>query len=321
MQTSKFAWQRICYAPEGAGAGAGGDNGGNPNPAGGNNGAGNNNGAGTNGGAGQPITIAPEIGDWLKTKGFSDKVNAAMTSEPEVYKAVTSYREAEKLIGQLNSGNKIAVPADVNNLEGMREVYSKLGLPATAADYKFDVPQGGDHTFALKAGEVFHKAGLNQAQAAELNKWWNGLAQEVQTKQTTDRTARDTKQSEDLVKEWGANADTNKEVATRGGKLLAEKLGITESMQEAMADAIGVGPTTKLLHMLGDLGKVAGDTFEGSQQGSRNLTGSMTPEAAKARIELLKKDTAFQEKRAKGDAAAKTEWAQLHEVLAKGVKK
>lgn len=312
MFTDKIPGLRVYRSPDAGGAAGGGAAAPAAAPAGG--------AAPPAQGTTAPITLPPEFSDWGKSKGYNEDTMKLASTNPEVYKVMSSYREAEKMIGQLNGADRISLPKDMTDRAAMDAVYAKLGRPNAATDYKFEVPQGGDNQFALKAGEVFHKVGLNQTQVAEINKWWNAEATAVQERMKADRTTRDNQQIEALNKEWGGDAAGKKEIATRGGKLAAEKLGITESMQEAMADAIGVGPTTKLLHMLGDLAKLAGDKFEGGGPGQRDTGLSMTPEQATARIELLKKDTTFQEKRKKGDAASVSEWKQLHEIKAKGLK-
>ena len=130
--------------------------------------------------------LSQEILDWGKAKGYQDGDLQNFAKDPQAYKLMTSYREAEKMLGSLQSGDKIVLPKDANDKAAWDAIHVKMGRPESADKYQIEIPQGGDSNFALEAGKWFHEAGLNQTQVAALNKHWNGYVQQAMERQNAD---------------------------------------------------------------------------------------------------------------------------------------
>lgn len=265
-------------------------------------------------------SLSQEMMDWGMTKGFQNADLQKMAADPQAYKMLTSYREAERMLGSFQSGDKLIIPKEPGDKAAWDSVYARLGRPETADQYKMEIPQGADGNFALEAGKWFHEAGLNQAQAETLNKHWNGYVAgfvEQQNKALAEQAATEVT---NLEKEWGANLKLNSELATRGLNVIGKELALTGDRIEAIRNGdnvtLSAAEALKLFRLVGDIGKTTGDTFEGSGPGQRGTGLSMTPEAAKVRLNTLQNDPAFYKRLMNNDAEAVKERDGLLKTIA-----
>ena len=269
--------------------------------------------------------LSQEILDWGKAKGYQDGDLQNFAKDPQAYKLMTSYREAEKMLGSLQSGDKIVLPKDANDKAAWDAIHVKMGRPESADKYQIEIPQGGDSNFALEAGKWFHEAGLNQTQVAALNKHWNGYVQQAMERQNADLAVKAAEEVTALEKDWGPNAKVNGEVATRGLNLMGKELGLTPERLEQIKSGnnvtLSAGEALKLFRMVGDLGKTTNDTFEGAGTGERAGGLNMTPSDAQAKLDRLQKDPAFYQRLQNKDAAAVKERDDLFKIIASGMPK
>jgi len=181
-----------------------------------------------------------------------------------------------------------------------RAVFQRLGAPKAAKDYEIQVKEDfGGNTFAEKAQEIFYKHNLTKAQGqnviAELTEYAGAqkAAQAEQHKNTILQA--DVK----LKQEWGAQYDTNVNLAKQGAKILGldlKSLDIMEALQ---------GRDT-LLKNLQRIGVSVGEsTFV---EGSGAAPQTMSPEQAQAEIKTMLSDQKFAKKVARGDAEATAKW-------------
>jgi len=98
-----------------------------------------------------------------------------------------------------------------------------LGVPDKPADYEFPKAEGVEHDEKMLtwARDVFHKAGLNKEQAAQISQQWDefikGIEQGMQESETNALKEVETK----LKEEWKADYDKNFELSTRAFKKFA----------------------------------------------------------------------------------------------------
>lgn len=222
-----------------------------------------------------------------KTKGWA--------KPDDVFK---SYANLEKLVG----GDKIPAPKNPDDTEGYERIYKALGKPEAPDGYKLPIPDGSDGEFAKTAAGMFHKAGLGAKQAEVLATEWNAL----QTAQAAAiEKAHAVKAAQDLGElktDWGDKYDANLEM----GRRAAKQFGLDTPMLEKIERAVGTKPLMTLLNKIG--AGLAEDTFEGGGSGS---TFKQSPEQARARLDSLKKDTAWQTRFINGGADEKAEWNRL----------
>lgn len=264
------------------------------------------------GGTPDAITIAPELSEWAKAKGYGDFETRAK-ADPTFYKMATSYRETEKFIG----GDKIPLPKDMNDAEAMKSVFAKLGTPADAKEYKLSVPEGQDAAFANAFRGAAHEANLTQGQAAKLNTWWNGMVDGIIKGEDSQRAEKAAADKIGLEKDWGGSFDANKEVAERMRNTLASELGIPrDKLTDGLEETFGLRDAMRILNFLGVKSNVAGDTFEGGEHGGNRGGGiQLTPDQARDEKGKLLADRDFALAYKQGKTEARQKLADLNAII------
>lgn len=151
------------------------------------------------------------------------KAWAANKNFPGIEQALESQRNLETLLGADKAGRAVVVPKDENDAEGWKALGEKMGVPAKAADYKLPVPEGQDSAYAEIAQGWMKEANIAPAQAHKLAELQNKFVADLQAKSK----AASEKATAELTAEWGPKAAENTEIARRGYRQFAEKLGIT----------------------------------------------------------------------------------------------
>jgi hypothetical protein len=263
----------------GAGAGSGGaasPGSGSPPPA-----------AGGDGAAATGVTFPAAGQAWgdshWKAIGYDD--NALVTIKERGWKTpndqFTSYRNLEKLTGDLNSVVKIPKSGDAKEWE---PIYDKLGRPKTPNDYTVKLPEGDKGELATAFKPIFHKAGLSQNQVNVISEAWNAHVKGLQEAQTQQQTTRNAEELAALKTAWKDSYDENLEVVNRA----AEALGLEEKDLDVFKSGLGPKRTLELLHKIGS--KVAiedGKPAGFKSQGGNGFKG-MSAESAKAALEELR---------------------------------
>jgi hypothetical protein len=267
----------LFFSPDGAPAGGDGASGA---PAGGASPAG--------GGGAAPTGVSfPEAGQaWAdshwKAIGYDD--NALVTIKERGWKTpsdqFTSYRNLEKLTGDLNSVVKIPKSGDAKEWE---PVYDKLGRPKSANDYVVKLPEGDKGELATAFKPIFHKAGLSQNQVNVISEAWNAHVKGLQDAQTQQQTTRNAEEIAALKTAWKDSYDENLEAVNRA----AESLGLEEKDLDVFKNHLGPKRTLEILHKFGS--KVALEDSKPAgfkPQGGNGFKG-MTADQAKAELKTL----------------------------------
>jgi hypothetical protein len=227
--------------------------------------------------------------DWAANKGF-----------PGLAEAMESHRNLEKLLGS----EKLPMPRDDNDREGLERVYKALGKPDDPKAYGLDRLEGVDPGFAGEAGGWFQEAGLNPRQAGVLAERWQAF---VTGREAVEQQRAQVKSAQDisaLQGEWGGAFDANVELARRA----ARQFGVGEALP-ALEQALGSRGLIAFLHRVGSgLGE---DSYE---TGAPARGFSLSPDQARARIDALKRDTGFGARYLARDAEATAEMDRLHRI-------
>lgn len=233
-----------------------------------------------------------DLKGYVQTKGFKD---------PQA--VVESYKNFEKLMGAPK--DKLLKLPEKADAPEWNDVYAKLGRPADAKEYKFDLPKESDPAFEAWARENFHKLGLTKNQAENLMKGYVELSTN-QAKLSTEARQTELKAQEDsLKKEWGSAFDQNTQVA----KKAATQFGIDGKMIDTLEAAMGYDGVMKFLQNIGS--KIGEASYVGSNS-PKGFSGILTPEQARNEINELKKDNDFTKKWATGDVESRRKMEQLH---------
>ena len=268
----------------------------------------NNNGTTNNGGANTTVTpdtswassLPDEMKPWIGGMGL-DKLDAPAA----LAKVLPMYRGAEQKLG-VPADQVLRLPGKDAKPEDWRAVWQRLGAPEKPEDYGIEPPQqGGDPEFLKTAVGWFHELGIPKAMAASLAGKWNEYAAAAQTRAEGQWNERFDKEVADLKNEWKAEYDKNLDLSNR----VLRAAGFTPEQQMAIEQALGPKAFRQSFAKFGAM--VGEHRFHG---GNTNTVFQMSTEAAKTRLEDLKKDNAFQTKLLGGDADAKAEWTRLHQV-------
>lgn len=232
---------------------------------------------------------------YVQTKGFKD-----------VPALADAYRNLEKLQG-VPQDRLLKLPdkPDAPEWDG---VYSRLGRPEKPEGYelKFD----GDPAFATRMAAAMHKAGVPKSAAGALNAEWNAYVSELIEADTREKQQKDATEMAALRGEWGNDYAKHEELARRAGR----EFGLAEADFQAISSALGSSKTLKLFQSIGSKMAEPGP-FDPSGQ-SRSSSFGLTPEAAKAQINVLMSDKDWTAKYLGGDKAAANEMTRLQQIAA-----
>lgn len=237
---------------------------------------------------------------FVTAKGW-DKLDAGAA----LAQAVKGYRGAESMLG-VPADQVLKLPGANAKPEDWRPIWAKLGAPEKPDDYGLPVPDGADPTFAKTAAAWFHEHGVPKAAAVAIASKWNEHIAGSEAAQLDAWNKRFDEEMNALKSDWkGDDFAKNSDLAKR----VMKHTGWTSEQLTAMERALG---PRAFLQGFAKFGGMVGEHRFVGDAGSTQFAQS--PEAAKARIDALMKDGAWQEARGKGDADKQAEWTKLHEI-------
>jgi len=252
---------------------------------------------------GQPGAAQADAFNW-QTVGLDSEASTLVTERQWKHPndVIKSYRNLEKLTG-VPAEQIIKLPKG-DDPKAWNEVYTRLGRPEKAADYKLPVPEGQDGSFAKTAADWFHEAGVTQAGATRLATKWNEFQAAQQQQQAAQIAARDTEQVNALKSEWGVNYDR---LAGQVDKA-AETFGMKPEQLAALKQVMGPKEAMQFMQKIGSkLGVEDAQFHDGAApQGFNN----MSPEQAQAEIKRLQNDKLFAQEFNSKDPRVKSEARQ-----------
>lgn len=253
---------------------------------------------------------APEVVGYLQNKGLADK-----TPEEVALTVINSHREAEKFIGAPAS-ELVRIPkpdADEATLKAYRE---RIGVPPDKTGYDFSSIKGADGNPLAsptldRVRDIVAEAHLPKDAATRIAAGIVKFEQEREANILAEKTGKLTEQKAALAKNWGANFEVNKIVAQSA----AAKLGVDPETVTALEGVIGYDKVMEMFRAIGS--KMGEDTFV-RPPGAPGTEGVMSVDAAKARIEELKSDTAWRDRYLNGGAEEKRVMAGLVAIVTGG---
>lgn len=236
-----------------------------------------------------------DLKGYVQTKGFKDTTAV-----------LDSYRNLEKLMGAPKE-RLVRLPEKDDDAEGWSQVFERLGRPKEAKEYGIKAPaELGDAKFIETMQAAFHEAGLSKRQAEQIVGKWNEHMTGTITSNKEMYQAKLAEQEQTLKKEWGMAYEQN----VKAGQRAAQMFGIDGATIDKLEETMGFAGVMKLMHQIGS--KIGEDSFVSADGKESSFSGSLTPEAARHRIDALKKDPDFAKKIADNNAEARAEWDRLH---------
>jgi len=206
----------------------------------------------------QTTTLTPEtvITDWKANLSDEIRADKSLENIKDIEGLAKSYVHAQKLVGS----DKIPVPNKFATEKDWDAVYEKLGRPADATGYKYDLPE--DKNLDAEALNNFstqaHKLGLLPGQANGVVQFYNEAMSKVQQEQDNVAVAAREASTSELKKEWGQAYDQKVSQAAN----LAQSVGANELLNANMADGTKLGDHPIMIKAFAQLaGKMGEDSI------------------------------------------------------------
>ncbi len=244
----------------------------------------------------------PANDDWRASIDDEGARKHAETFASPADAAKSAFSLRQKMSNAINIPGKDATDED-------RAAYrEKLGVPKTAGEYDFVMPEGTELTESDQAGldrmkEMYHKAGMTPDQVKILN--GELFTQEAGRKEDSAKKAEaDVAQAEtDLRKEWGDDYTANKNHADRALKAFGGD-DFIHMMETAEFNGVKFGNNPALLKVFAGIGrKIDESTLDltmtpETKQDAETKMDELTTEAhaARDRGETKKAETLFRER-------------------------
>ncbi|MHB8825154.1 MAG: hypothetical protein ACYC5T_10020 [Thiobacillus sp.] len=275
------------------------------------------------GGAANPGTVpAAAWYDSFQDQGTKDWLKAYGDAYPNPEAVATKALNLEKFVGAEKSGRGVVAPKSDAPPAEWQEFYKKVGgVPEKADGYKLPASLDANMAAALNADPMIAqfrehalKSGMPPVFFESAMEWYINTASGKEQSMIDDFSAKAEQDILDLKNEWkGVEFDKNAELGRR-----ASKQFIPHESQEEFEDKLtrieGALGTKETLKLFASIGAAMGEHSFESGDGNGNMSGGMSPEAARIRISQLKTDSSFAAKLASGDTASKTEWDTLHKL-------
>ena len=202
--------------------------------------------------------LTPEtvVTDWKANLSDEIRADKSLENIKDIEGLAKSYVHAQKLVGS----DKIPVPNKFATEKDWDAVYEKLGRPADATGYKYDLPE--DKNLDAEALNNFstqaHKLGLLPGQANGVVQFYNEAMSKVQQEQDNVAVAAREASTSELKKEWGQAYDQKVSQAAN----LAQSVGANELLNANMADGTKLGDHPVMIKAFAQLaGKMGEDSI------------------------------------------------------------
>lgn len=160
--------------------------------------------------------------------------------------------------------NAITMPGKDASDEELSEYRTKLGVPATAAEYGItadDLPDGVDvesvNAELASMAEAMHKAGATPAAAKAAAEARLGALRESAEANAERQSKVQGEQEAALRKKWGKEYDTNHRYAERGFTQFAGDVGA--DLLEKEIDGVRIGDHPVFLELFANIGRKMGE--------------------------------------------------------------
>lgn len=226
--------------------------------------------------------------------------------------AVTAYRNLETFVGT-PADRLLKLPEKADD-PAWRDIHTKLGFaaPDKPEGYNIEVPEGASPEFADQARQWALKNKIPAHMMEGLSKDWNAWVAGQVTAQQEQEQLRAQADLNQLKSEWGQSYAGSVELARRAAGEAARIAGIGADELSAVEGALG---TAKFMKLFAGIGSTTSGEAPAHGTESPGRTGfNLSPEAAQARLDGLKKDSAWFQRYNSGDQQARNEWDTLNRI-------
>ena len=183
------------------------------------------------------------------------KIAERFNTVGDVMKAISDFRKRES--------TSIRVPGADASDEDKAKFYRAIGVPETAEDYEFVMPEDreatdGDRAVQTIMADVFLSEGITAGQAKALNVAWNGIRTDAEAAILKQDTAFAEKQDAELREEWRDDYKRNMVAVSRAA---AQFLGddFEEAKKIETKDGRFIFDHAMIVKMLAKVGREMGE--------------------------------------------------------------
>lgn len=185
----------------------------------------------------------------------------------EFAKRLSSPADAVKVALDLRKANSamIRVPSKDATAEERAKFNKAIGVPEKAEDYKFDLgrePTEADKAIQSKIAAVALEHGVPASAMAGISKAVSEMAQAAKDEENRVAVASREANEASLRKEWGADYDANKTLASRAVQAFGEVKShpeVIELFEKTIVNGQKLGDHPVLLRMFGNIGRRMGE--------------------------------------------------------------
>lgn len=179
-------------------------------------------------------------------------------NKPEGVKdMLTSYRNLEKLRG-VPEDKLLKIP-DAEDKSGWDKVYSKLGKPEVADNYKFEVPEGqqADTKKLDWFKGIAHNLNLTDKQYAGIAESVLNYENEANNAYETEQAQIRTEALDKLKTDWGKHYDERVELAARAVKAFVKNTEVVDKLESLIGTETA---NADVIRLFADIGAKIGET-------------------------------------------------------------
>lgn len=224
----------------------------------------------------------PEIKEYMKAKNYANPYEAARAAW-SANKMVTVQADVQAFL------DGKATP------EQEAAVFQRMGRPPSADKYDLKFGDTADEGLSKLGKEIFFELGANPAKAQKaVDKYNQFVLAHAASQQEAERVENETALKA-IETKWGPELEAHKAAGKRYVEAAMAKGVVSKELMEKLDNSIGVAAVVELFAGLGKLSDEPG--LKGGGTGADpNDVSTMTPEAAKSKIDTLKGDAEFQKK-------------------------
>jgi len=204
-------------------------------------------------------TTAATTTDWRSSITDPDQLEFA--------KRIASPADAVKVALDLRKANStmIRVPGKDASAEDRAKFHKAIGVPEKAEDYKFDIgrePTDADKAIQGNLAKIAFDNGIPATAMTALSKAVSELAGAAKAEENRVAVAAREANEAALRKEWGADYDANKNLASRAVQAFGEVKAhpeVVEFFEKTLVNGQKLGDHPILMRMFGNIGRRMGE--------------------------------------------------------------
>lgn len=229
-----------------------------------------------------------------------------------------SHVHAQQMIGK----DKIVMPGQSATDEEWREVYSKLGMPATSSEYNFDKSAGlgegmeVDENLLGWFSDTAHQVGLNNNQMQKMIELWNQNTSDLSN--LSEEGARQSQEQSalELRNEWGNAFDDNLKLSKTVLNQFFSGKDSNEFLDQQLTDGSRIGDSPDFIRMMSSIGSFIRERIgEDSIKGLEGTTASNPKQLEDELASLMDLNGPYGDKKHPEHESYVRKVSELHEQL------